>query len=83
MQRAYLVAEDPTAPNFWHNVAQHVPGKSADDCFARIWAAHPSPRDSKKGPGAYTLALEANSDDSPLQPPPRQHAAGDPRVLLP
>ena len=76
------MAEDPTAPNFWHNVAQHVPGKSGDDCFARIWAAHPSPKESKKGAGAHALAAEGNSADLLLQPPPRQHAAGDFYMLL-
>ena len=78
LQRAYLVAEDPTAPNFWHNVAQHVPGKTAQECQNRLWAAHPTPKASKGGnPGAYALAAEADSDTSPLMPPPRKHAAGD------
>lgn len=78
LQRAYLVAEDPTAPNFWHNVAQHVPGKTAQECQNRLWAAHPTPKASKGGnPGAYALAAEADSDTSPLMPPPRKHAAGE------
>ena len=77
MQRAYLVAEDPTAPNFWHKVAQHVPGKTAQECQNRLWAAHPTPKGSKGGnPGAYALAAEADSDTSPLMPPPRKNAAG-------
>ncbi len=77
LQRAYLVAEDPTAPNFWHNVAQHVPGKTAQECQNRLWAAHPTPKGAKGGnPGAYALAAEADSDTSPLMPPPRKHAAG-------
>ena len=78
MQRAYLVAEDPTAQNFWHNVAQHVPGKTAQECQNRLWAAHPTPKASKGGnPGAYALAAEADSDNSPLMPPPRKNAAGN------
>ena len=72
MQRAYLIAEDPTAPNFWRKVAQHVPGKTAEECLNRIWAAHPTPTVPKKGREA-----DADSDDEPLPPPPRAHAAGE------
>ena len=78
LQRAYLVAEDPTAPNFWHNVAKHMPGKTAQECQNRLWASHPTPKGSKAGnPGTYALAAEADSDSSPLVPPPRNNAAGD------
>ena len=82
LQRAYLVAEDPTAPNFWHNVAQHVSGKTAQECQNRLWAAHPTPKGSKGGnPGAYALAAEADSDNSPLMPPPRKNAAGNHQMI--
>ena len=80
VQGAYLVGEDPTKPNFWHNVAQHVPGKTAGECQNRMWAGYPTPKASKKtaaNSGAYALAAEADSDDSRLLPPPRQNAAGE------
>ena len=80
VQGAYLVGEDPTKPNFWHNVAQHVPGKTAGECQNRMWAGYPTPKAFKKtaaNSGAYALAAEADSDDSPLLPPPRHNAAGE------
>ena len=77
LQRAYLIAEDPTVPNFWHKVAQHVPGKTAQECHDKLWAEDPMPKGSKGGnPGACLLAAEADSDNSPLMPPPRKNTAG-------
>lgn len=36
-QAAYLVEEDPAQPGFWARVAARVPGKSAADCFNRLY----------------------------------------------
>jgi len=37
------VCEEPTRPGFWARVAAHVPGKSAADCFNRLYDAVPTP----------------------------------------
>ena len=38
LQRAYLVEEEPTQPSYWQRVAAHVPGRSAQECFAKVCA---------------------------------------------
>ena len=50
LQRAQQ-AVDPGASHFWREVARLVPGKSADECFARTYEGHPTPGDVDDGPG--------------------------------
>ncbi|KAG9441391.1 hypothetical protein H6P81_017245 [Aristolochia fimbriata] len=42
LRRAYF-AQKPT-PNFWKEVSRQVPGKSAQDCFNRIFGELPTPQ---------------------------------------
>lgn len=73
LQRGHAM-EDPKPANFWQRVAVWVPGKSAADCFAKFWAANPTPAPSRAGgPSAYVAAAAAAS---PLAPPARTTAAG-------
>ncbi|BDA40698.1 hypothetical protein COCOBI_01-3510 [Coccomyxa sp. Obi] len=78
LQRGHAM-EDPKPANFWQRVAHWVPGKSAADCFAKFWAANPTPAPSRAGgPSAYVAAAAAAS---PLAPPSRTTAAGNVRKL--
>ncbi|KAK9794041.1 hypothetical protein WJX73_010445 [Symbiochloris irregularis] len=47
---AYLREEDPAKPGFWASVAKHVPGKSAQACFAKLYEGHPTPAAACKAP---------------------------------
>ena len=68
------IPQPQTSGTTWRST---FPGKTAQECQNRLWAAHPTPKGSKGGnPGAYALAAEADSDNSPLMPPPRKNAAG-------
>lgn len=42
LQRAWLEVP-PTADNFWQRVAATVPGRTADECFAKLYEKHPTP----------------------------------------
>uniref|UniRef100_A0A5B7B5S1 Myb-like domain-containing protein n=1 Tax=Davidia involucrata TaxID=16924 RepID=A0A5B7B5S1_DAVIN len=58
LQRAYLAAK-PT-PHFWKKVAKLVPGKSAQDCFDKVYSDHLTPHQ----PRPHSRANRTNS--SPL-----------------
>lgn len=73
MQMAHAT-EDPTGEMFWRRVSEWVEGKDAKQCFAKFWAANPTPAPARNvGPRAYVAAAAANS---PVRPPGRTTAAG-------
>ena len=56
---------DPTCRNFWQEVAKNVPGKSADDCFAKHFQKHPTPvtQKTKARTGSTTSCMDGEDDD--------------------
>ncbi|KAK9828005.1 hypothetical protein WJX81_008017 [Elliptochloris bilobata] len=71
LQAAYLVEEDPAQPGFWARVAGRVPGKSAAECFNRLYDAVPTPAPP---PAAARRAAAAAA--VPLRPPALTAASG-------
>ena len=43
LEEAYFRKVDPLLDNHWQVVAQHVPGKSAQECFNKIFEKYPTP----------------------------------------
>lgn len=72
------MCEEPTRPGFWARVAAHVPGKSAADCFNRLYDAVPTP-----APPAAAARRAAAAAAAPLQPPALTTASGAPRHARP
>eukprot|EP00884_Botryococcus_braunii_P021119 jgi/Botrbrau1/7691/Bobra.0159s0129.1 len=64
LQAAYLVEEDPTRPGFWMRVAKRVPGKSASECFAKIFSSHPTPAADAKPPKPRRYVVGARPSPS-------------------
>lgn len=55
LQAAYFKVE-PTHPFFWQEVARHVPGRTATQCFSKMFDAHKSPEERAKAPKRRQLA---------------------------
>ena len=53
LQSAFLVTVDPGAPGYWARLAACVPGKTADDCWRKLY-----------GPGARAAAAEGGLSGS-------------------
>ena len=43
LEEAYFRKVDPLLDNHWQVVAQHVPGKSAQECFNKVFEKYPTP----------------------------------------
>lgn len=46
----------PNANNFWQKVAERVPGKTASECFSKIYEKHPTPKARRSGSSRDTTA---------------------------
>ena len=71
-QAAYLVEEDPAQPGFWARVAGRVAGKSAANCFNRLYDAVPTPAPPQQAARRAAAAAAA----APLRPPALTAASG-------
>mgnify|MGYP002010574368 CR=1 FL=1 len=43
------VEVDPAAKNYWQRVAARVPGRSADECYEKLFEDHPTPPREARG----------------------------------
>ena len=48
LQEAQIVV-DPGVKNYWQRVAARVPGKSADECYEKLFEGHPTPPREARG----------------------------------
>lgn len=67
------MVEDPTKPAFWNRVAKHVPGKTASQCFSKIFSGHPTPAADAKPAKPRRYATKAAP--SPVKPKGMRPAA--------
>ena len=67
LQSAYLVTVDPTAPGYWARVAACVPGKTAHECFDKLFGRAPGGggrgRRGEEGGGEEGGEDDGGSDD--------------------
>ncbi|GFH33374.1 uncharacterized protein HaLaN_32739, partial [Haematococcus lacustris] len=47
---------DPTHPRFWQEVAAQVPGRTAAECFSRMFDRHKTPEEKSRVPRPKRLA---------------------------
>ncbi len=61
LEDAYFRTVDPLVNNHWQVVAQQVPGKSAAQCFDKIFEKHPTPpvQKGRQARGAAAKPLSA------------------------
>ncbi|KAJ9524513.1 hypothetical protein QJQ45_019589 [Haematococcus lacustris] len=50
---------DPTHPRFWQEVAAQVPGRTAAECFSRMFDRHKTPEEKSRVPRPKRLAAAA------------------------
>ena len=68
---------DPTAANYWQLVAKKVPGKTANECYAKMFESHPTPQEKNARARRYLGSLDedggpagqAHPNLGPLRPP--------------
>ena len=58
----------PNTTNFWQKIAARVPGKSASDCFAKIYERYPTPKNKKKTAKRTAAEMEAGSSVPQMGP---------------
>ena len=59
MQAAFFVGCDPSKPGFWGQVARHVPGKSAQQCFDHHFGEEPAQEAEAARPKKLPQYLQA------------------------
>ena len=73
MQGAQVVL-DPTAANYWQLVAKKVPGKTANECYAKMFESHPTPQEKNARARRYLGSLD--EDGGPAGPKVKKATKG-------
>ena len=73
LQSAQVVL-DPTAANYWQLVAKKVPGKTANECYAKMFESHPTPQE--KNVRARRYLGSSDEDGAPAGPKVKKATKG-------
>ncbi|KAG6544472.1 hypothetical protein Mapa_014110 [Marchantia paleacea] len=79
LQNAYVSVKP--AADFWYHISKRVPGRTAEECFNKFYAGHPTPPAAQRSKRQTGNAAEDAADDDALCKPKGKAAGGKQRLL--